>query len=874
MSQERETPKFTMPEPSSGRSHWPILILSSSASLITAILPIFLVRILTVEEIGIYKIFFVYLTIIPGLSMVSGLLSGLGYWSGQKEAQAALQASAAGMLALAVALPLLALAFADSITGFMDWEPLYTTVFAFALFGVIASSFFEEAAIATGRVWLGAGLHSGFELIRALVVLGAALVTRDLGTVLIAYAVVSAFKVITTYIIGIKIGIVGLKWSPAILRAVGTYAVPVSLAWIFGIVIDKADQLILSTTISKEEFALYASGCLLIPPLFAVEQSITRVLIPQLSELFATGNSSRAARLYREAVENLGFILLPAVMGLVIFAAPIIEILFTPAYGAAAVYLHLFALTYLVLIIPYDAVPRAKGRAPWILRTFIIFSSLSALAALGLSSVLGATGALLGVLISKLLMRVYAIWHIRLDTGWRFKEFLPLPELRRLVLLCLVLGFFAVAAYPAFTSDIWWFLTCAPLFCLLYFPLAVGLKARAESNANAGQRVMLLTQSLPIGGLERMVFDLSTALESDGQWQPFVCVYDQDSNTIQEGLIPLLRQRGISVLLHRKPGGFSFLTPFWIAKVALRYRILVIHSHNLGPLIYGILAKVVLLGRVRLIHTQHSLLHLRDNPRYLAYERFFSRFADKIALVAPEMVENYRAWGINSGLIEVIPNGIPVPSHPPLTREKRLDNRDALLGMLPDSKVRRVLQAERSATWILYLARVHPVKGQLHAIDVWESLAPQDRERCFMIFVGPEAHPGALDVLRARIAAAKDSSRVLIVGPTHNPSQWLDAADVFLSCSEFEGLPLAPLEAICRGVRAICSDIPGHRFLMAQARLFNLNRPEDAASEIHRFMNQLNEGELSKLPRDGFDWVQSQYSVEQMMKRYKDLYGR
>jgi len=483
-------------------------------------------------------------------------------------------------------------------------------------------------------------------------------------------------------------------------------------------------------------------------------------------------------------------------------------------------------------------------------------------------------GALLGVIISKLLMRAYAIWNISSETGWSLGDFLPLPELRRLILVCLVLCIAAAASYPMFTSDTWWFLTCAPLFCLFYFPIAVGLKARADSNYNSGQRVMLLTQSLPIGGLERMVFDLSCALDSDGQWQPFVCVYDQDSNRIQEGLIPLLRQRGIAVLLHRKPIGFSFLTPFWIVGIILRYRISVIHSHNLGPLIYGVLAKLLLLGRVRLMHTQHSLLHLSENPRYLVYERIFSRFADRIALVAPEMVANYQEWKIRSERLEVIPNGIPVPQSPTLSREQRLSRRDELMRILPDSLSQQALKADRAAIWILYLARVHPVKGQLHAIDVWESLAPQDRSRCFMLFVGPEAHSGALHDLKGRIAGSKDNSRVFIVGSTHNPSQWLDSADIFLSCSEFEGLPLAPLEAICRGVNAICSDIPGHRFLKDHAKLFNLQHPEDAAAEIHRAVNQLKDGDLRQISRAGFDWVKTNYSVTQMMDRYKELYGR
>ena len=47
--------------------HWPIFILSSFSSIANLFLPIILTRLLTPEDIGIYKVFFLYLMLLPFL---------------------------------------------------------------------------------------------------------------------------------------------------------------------------------------------------------------------------------------------------------------------------------------------------------------------------------------------------------------------------------------------------------------------------------------------------------------------------------------------------------------------------------------------------------------------------------------------------------------------------------------------------------------------------------------------------------------------------------------------------------------------------------------------------------------------------------------
>lgn len=64
------------------------------------------------------------------------------------------------------------------------------------------------------------------------------------------------------------------------------------------------------------------------------------------------------------------------------------------------------------------------------------------------------------------------------------------------------------------------------------------------------------------------------------------------------------------------------------------------------------------------------------------------------------------------------------------------------------------------------------------------------------------------DFERCKAIAGKN---VFLHGYCSDVAPWLQAADIFVSNSSSEGMPLAVLEAICCGCKAVLSDIPPHR---------------------------------------------------------------
>jgi glycosyltransferase involved in cell wall biosynthesis len=166
------------------------------------------------------------------------------------------------------------------------------------------------------------------------------------------------------------------------------------------------------------------------------------------------------------------------------------------------------------------------------------------------------------------------------------------------------------------------------------------------------KKVLHVTLFLDIGGLERMVLLLSRGQRASG-WQPHVFVYGKGTGA----LAPQFEAAGIPLRFAPKGRRFSLRLPFRILLHARRNGISLLHSHDLGALIYSSIASFLSLGRLRVVHTQHSFLHLHElKPR--VYERIFPWFAGRLVCVSEDIRRTYLDLGQPYERLRLVPNGV------------------------------------------------------------------------------------------------------------------------------------------------------------------------------------------------------------------------
>jgi O-antigen/teichoic acid export membrane protein len=455
-------------------SHWPLTVLNTVVSFVQLFLPLLLVRIFSQDAVGSYKIFFLYLNILPLITFSAGFVHGLYFWTGNKERGRELVRQVWTILtSYSLFLAFVGITFAGYFSHLFHCSYQLVVYFSLAGASSLIFSFYEEAWVAAGRVWQSALMKSGFEVARAGLIALVAFKTRDIESVLLTYTLVNVTKFVVETFIGIRQNIARPIFDSKLSKEAMNYALPVSTAGFLSAASGSTDSILLSTLLSRAEFAVYSLGCLSVPPLLALEQSVNQVLASRLSRHIAAGDKALAEREFSNTVLELARYLIPSFIGLQIFAEPIITLLFTTRYLDSVPVLRMYALSYLLMIIPYDGGPRASGSGGWALKVFILKTIVSISVVAVMTTILstyglGKFGAMSGVLASGLFLRFAGIRFNITRLGWTLSEFIPKAELAHITIISALLGAPCLLIKGYFANSLIWFAVAGGGFSLLY----------------------------------------------------------------------------------------------------------------------------------------------------------------------------------------------------------------------------------------------------------------------------------------------------------------------------------------------------------------------------------------------------------------------
>jgi O-antigen/teichoic acid export membrane protein len=460
--------------------HWPIFILSSFSSFMNLFLPIVLVRILAPSDIGLYKIFFIYMSAIPFFFLIAGPLHSVYYWVGKnaEERHSYLHASWVLTALLSVLVLLVGFPLINLISAWLDFPVKYLILMIYVgSIGPLASHY-SESITALGDRITGTSFNTIFEVLKVLSIIFIAWKTKDIGNIFMAYTVVFTLKFLLAIILGHRSNTLRFTFEKDKIKEVFWYCFPISFSALLGFFVDKIDLLLLSSLLEAEGFAYYSMGCLIIPPLFLLDMSVQKVLIPKLSTLYNEKSYKMAGEHFRKAISDTSFLIIPAVFGLTFFAEPIITFFYTDKYQSSAIFLKIFAFGYLQYTIPHDAVARATGNSGWILKIYLITTPLSLIAVFLAAKYSGAEAALTTAIILKFLPKLFGLIYSKALMNWSWKEVFPYARVSVYVLISLVLSLWSLALKGLFTTELVWFFVCAPAFAIIYLGTLYKLRSK------------------------------------------------------------------------------------------------------------------------------------------------------------------------------------------------------------------------------------------------------------------------------------------------------------------------------------------------------------------------------------------------------------
>ncbi|MEV5433849.1 glycosyltransferase family 4 protein [Streptomyces sp. NPDC052701] len=304
------------------------------------------------------------------------------------------------------------------------------------------------------------------------------------------------------------------------------------------------------------------------------------------------------------------------------------------------------------------------------------------------------------------------------------------------------------------------------------------------ASRGASPRVLHVTQPVD-GGVARVVAELVRAQRAAGFGVTVAC---PDS-----GLARTLRELGASVRnwpATRAPGRALPHEVRRLARVVDEVRPDVLHAHSAKA---GLAARLAVRGRVPTVFQPHAWSFEAVGgvtaATAVAWERWGARWAARVVCVS----EAERATGVRAGVRahwRVIPNGVdPARFHPAAATAVRTALAP-LAGLGP------------AAPLVVCVGRLCRQKGQDVLLEAWPSVLRRvPGARLALVGDGPEE-------ARLRLRAP---GGVLFAGAVADAVPWYQAADLVVLPSRWEGMALAPLEAMACGRPVLVTDVAGAR---------------------------------------------------------------
>ncbi|WP_055524100.1 glycosyltransferase family 4 protein [Streptomyces graminilatus] len=303
-----------------------------------------------------------------------------------------------------------------------------------------------------------------------------------------------------------------------------------------------------------------------------------------------------------------------------------------------------------------------------------------------------------------------------------------------------------------------------------------------------GPRVLHVTQPVD-GGVARVVTDLARAQLAAGLHVTVACPDGGDGGD----LAARLRALGADVRpwhASRSPGPWLAGEVRRLRRVVRAVRPDVVHAHSAKA---GLAARLAVRGRVATVFQPHAWsFEAVGGPTAalaLKWERSGARWAARVVCVS----DAERATGERAGIAgrwQVIPNGIDTERFRPAQADSVRAGLPLLAGVDP------------AAPLVVCVGRLCRQKGQDVLLRAWGEVTRRvPGARLVLVGDGPEA--GRLREL------APDS--VLFTGAVADAVPWYRAADLVVLPSRWEGMALAPLEAMGCGRPVVVTDVDGGR---------------------------------------------------------------
>jgi glycosyltransferase involved in cell wall biosynthesis len=256
---------------------------------------------------------------------------------------------------------------------------------------------------------------------------------------------------------------------------------------------------------------------------------------------------------------------------------------------------------------------------------------------------------------------------------------------------------------------------------------------------------------------------------------------------------------------------------------------------------------------VPVVYTEHNVADSYRKPVQVVNRLTYGR--NRQVTAVSEAVADSIA-GYPGPRAEVVSNGVSVTVEP-----------------AAPAAARRELGIDATTPLVVHVGNIRPHKGHANLVETavhLTSLVPSVR----IVSIGGEKNEGDLRRVRGLAAAAGVADRLAFLGRREDALAFVAAADVFANPSDFEGLPVAVLEAMALRRPVVATAVGGVPAIVQPDVSGVLVPPRDPRALAEGIAALIHDrATAERLADAGHKIVERDYSLETMVRRFESIYA-
>lgn len=377
----------------------------------------------------------------------------------------------------------------------------------------------------------------------------------------------------------------------------------------------------------------------------------------------------------------------------------------------------------------------------------------------------------------------------------------------------------------------------------------------SSDNSN---NIILLLPGLNRAGQEKVVYELAVGFKDSGHNVEIVSFYDGPYRFDLEK-----KKIKVHILCHG-------LTKSFFSKILLlkNFINLIINKRDFYFMFHGIgfeklwiISKLLIFKLPKTIFVFHNNYSFIDSGLMNSKKiklKIFLCFIDKIVFIQKNIMFNSLKFRIlkSNSKIKVIQNGIRIP--------KKINNTSDIL------KLKSSLGFHFSDRILIQVGRFADQKNQFLTIESFELILNRFSD-LKLIFLG---HGKNFDKCINYVNSKDLNDKIFFQGNVDNVYDYLNISDLFLMPSEYEGHPIALIEAFMLRLPSVVFNSPGiNDFLPPNLDCLNYVKHKTKEDYSETIISVLEQNNLNK--NEDFisasNWVITNYSNNKMVNNYLDF---